>query len=259
MLPCPRNSQLRQLTSVRQRRNRTAQPTPGRWAFPAHAVNGLLCALTNCDWLHAGRWTVLPDATYQFEDFGLELRWAAASMRGNTGSNDVKPNQDAASCMVPLGPYASTAFFGIFDGHGDGGEKPAAYAAQRVSAPICTSPLAPPRADHASHTAVCSILVRAKRIPYPCLLPVRWLPSQLLAWLDMSRVAIIESARLLTSLTLVQVPALLSRSTTLTTNPFFALRDSYITTNSSLHTRSDFSDELCGTTAASIMVSGTTL
>jgi len=58
---------------------------------------------------------------------------------------------------------------------------------------------------------------------------------------------------------LVQVPALLSRSTTLTTNPFFALRDSYITTNSSLHTRSDFSDELCGTTAASIMVSGTTL
>ncbi len=56
-----------------------------------------------------------------------------------------------------------------------------------------------------------------------------------------------------------QVPALLSRSPTLISNPFFALRDAYITTNSSLHTRSDFSDELCGTTAASILVSGTTL
>ena len=56
-----------------------------------------------------------------------------------------------------------------------------------------------------------------------------------------------------------QVPALLSRSPTLLSNPFFALRDAYITTNSSLHTRSDFSDELCGTTAASILVSGTTL
>ena len=90
--------------------------------------------------MRAGRWTVLPDATYQFEDFGVELRWAAASMRGNTGSSEVKPNQDAASCMVPLGPYASTAFFGIFDGHGDGGEKPAAYAAQRVSASLLLNP-----------------------------------------------------------------------------------------------------------------------
>ena len=82
----------------------------------------------------------MPDASYQFEDFGLELRWAAASMRGMTGSSEVKPNQDAASCMAPLGPNASTAFFGIFDGHGDGGEKPAAYAAQRVSPVVAPSP-----------------------------------------------------------------------------------------------------------------------
>ena len=80
----------------------------------------------------------MPEASYQFEDFGIELRWAAASMRGSTGTNDVKPNQDAASCTAPLGPYASTAFFGVFDGHGDGGEKPAAYAAQRVSTSLCT-------------------------------------------------------------------------------------------------------------------------
>ena len=136
--------------------------------FPAQASNGLPCALTNVDWMHAGRWTVLPDATYQFEDFGLELRWAAASMRGSTGSNDVKPNQDAASCMVPLGPYASTAFFGIFDGHGDGGEKPAAYAAQRVSLHLALSHRC--GANRASLRAVRSILVRtggAKRIRIP--------------------------------------------------------------------------------------------
>jgi hypothetical protein len=131
------------LTSVRQRRNRAHPSFSADEALAPGATEALNQAINCIALMLAGRWTVMPDASYQFEDFGLELRWAAASMRGMTGSSEVKPNQDAASCMAPLGPNGSTAFFGIFDGHGDGGEKPAAYAAQRVGPRSCTPARSP--------------------------------------------------------------------------------------------------------------------
>ena len=83
--------------------------------------------------------------------------------------------------MAPLGPYASTAFFGIFDGHGDGGEKPAAYAAQRVGAhSFCTPGYFPMAARPRSgcHACACSRTLDQRLCEGPSL-PGFWLAAVL--------------------------------------------------------------------------------
>lgn len=69
----------------------------------------------------------------------FQLNYAYVSQKGYYPTSSSKPNQDSYCLCQSMSGLSNCLFFGVFDGHGDVGDKCSHLVAQQVSAP--THPL----------------------------------------------------------------------------------------------------------------------
>ncbi|KAF5836999.1 phosphatase 2C-like domain-containing protein [Dunaliella salina] len=78
--------------------------------------------------------------TLYFSQSGLKVKYAFVSQRGLYPSAPDKPNQDSLCVHTHYGGDPESAFFGIFDGHGEFGTECSQFAKDKVPENLLNSP-----------------------------------------------------------------------------------------------------------------------